>query len=214
MKLKSHSKYTYNVPQPNQKGIHIHIPKTAGVCVNNYLKDIAPEMVLSHATADFVRRRLADRFPGVWDKMFKFAFVRNPWDRLVSLWLFHQRHGYRGDFNTFLRGSSIRLVSEYSIDLIFNHPFDQRSFLCGMDKSGQMTNTVLVDFIGKMENFTDDFNYIREKLGLEKKETFIKINSHFKYKYGGEYRGFYNKEQREFVAGLCSWAIEKFGYEF
>ena len=54
MEIKHHPKYTYCVPQPGQKGIHIHIPKTAGICVNNYLKGVAPEMVLSHASANFL----------------------------------------------------------------------------------------------------------------------------------------------------------------
>ena len=209
MRRPEHLKYTYCVPQPNQKGIHIHIPKTAGVCVNCYLKDIAPEMVLSHASAYFVRNRMNSRFPGTWDKMFTFAFVRNPWDRLVSLCLYHNRHRATNiGFDEFLMGGKRHLVDEYSIDLVFNSPFEQKSFLC--DAKGK----VLVDFIGKMENFTEDFNYVRERLGLPPQEKFIVLNSQFKYKYDGDYRGYYNKESRRFVGDLCKWEIEKFGYAF
>jgi len=91
--------------------IFIHVGKAAGSSVQNALEPYAhkPEQYLmnrllatvgihvnyctnykkkrfrNHAIARTVRGQLPSR---VYDEFFKFAFVRNPWDRLVSLYHF------------------------------------------------------------------------------------------------------------------------------
>src|ERR1051325_3485819 len=87
--------------------IFIHVEKAAGSSIQNALRPFAQPITKSHlrrrlawlgplnrigglyravefpehVTAKEVKRCLP---PAVYDLMFKFAFVRNPWDRLVS----------------------------------------------------------------------------------------------------------------------------------
>src|SRR5215813_14048351 len=87
------------------KFIFVHIPKTAGTSIEEALRDEtcqllrnewdhtrAPHAPLNHLTL----RELADCHiltPAQLKSYFKFCFVRNPWDRLVSE-IFYSGLGY------------------------------------------------------------------------------------------------------------------------
>lgn len=60
------------------QAIFVHIPKTAGTSVRKALD--APGVFDTHAPA----RAYARAYPDFYAKAFKFAFVRNPWDRFAS----------------------------------------------------------------------------------------------------------------------------------
>ena len=73
--------------------IFIHIPKTGGTSIaepdyeggNGALAGYLGEQ--DYAQAGHIRAvGLKQRIGASWDQYFKFAFVRNPWDRLVSLY--------------------------------------------------------------------------------------------------------------------------------
>lgn len=66
-----------------KKFIFIHIQKTAGSSLARLLKSQAPDIrpfLGQHDHALWAKRHLGSE----WQKYYKFAFVRNPWDRLVS----------------------------------------------------------------------------------------------------------------------------------
>ena len=66
-----------------KKFLFIHIQKTAGSSLARLLKSQAPDtrpFLGQHDHALWTKKHLGSR----WDEYYKFAFVRNPWDRLVS----------------------------------------------------------------------------------------------------------------------------------
>jgi chondroitin 4-sulfotransferase 11 len=76
-----------------KKFLFFHIQKTAGSSVARLLKSQAPDtrpFLGQHDHALWVKKHLASE----WDDYYKFAFVRNPWDRLVS-WYQMIRHDGR-----------------------------------------------------------------------------------------------------------------------
>jgi hypothetical protein len=69
------------------RAIFVHIQKTAGSSIEAALRDHDPEAGphlvggRRHVHAVELRDVVG---PDVWGRYFKFAFVRNPWDRLLS----------------------------------------------------------------------------------------------------------------------------------
>lgn len=70
------------------KLIFIHVPKCAGRSINDVFNQR-----FDHFTARYYEKEYADQ----WKKYTKFTIVRNPFDRLVSIYTYmmkHRRHLY------------------------------------------------------------------------------------------------------------------------
>jgi hypothetical protein len=65
------------------KFIFVHVPKTGGTSIESLL-DLSGA---KHNTA----RQYRNFFPDVWKRYFSFAFVRNPWDRVLSFYMFRKQ---------------------------------------------------------------------------------------------------------------------------
>ena len=72
------------------KFIFIHIPKTAGMSIQKWihsarLPNVQPNgwngqnIWNQHHTAEFYKKQLGEQY----NSFYKFAFVRNPWDRVI-----------------------------------------------------------------------------------------------------------------------------------
>ena len=135
-----------------------------------------------------------------FDLYFKFAFVRNPWERLVSEYEFilksqtHGRHAQvkkLGGFKQFIH-MQIPRRDAYQVNM-----------LC--DRQG----TLLMDFIGKMENLESDWQTVCDRIGIPvqklPRKKFIKREHFSKY---------YNDETRQLVARHWAREIELFDYSF
>ncbi len=66
----------------SRKLVFIHIQKTGGITVHKLLREHIPDLHTILARHAFASRGMEEL--DNWDEYFKFAFVRNPWDRLVS----------------------------------------------------------------------------------------------------------------------------------
>jgi chondroitin 4-sulfotransferase 11 len=136
---------------------------------------------------------------------FKFGFVRNPYDRLVSAyndfkndtghqsWAFPiQRHATFKDFAMNLHDSPCKE---------FIHLQPQYDFLdCGGD--------IVIDFVGRFESLQRDFNTVQKLLGLEvKKLETHRANSH------DHYESYYDEESRQAIYKFYKKDFEAFGYE-
>jgi hypothetical protein len=73
-----------------------------------------------------------------------------------------------------------------------------------IDKNGK----IIVDFIGRFENLSEDFDVIRNKLKISAKLPKLNATSH------GSYRDAYDNEMIDFVYKYCKRDIKEFGYEF
>ena len=135
---------------------------------------------------------------------FKFGFVRNPWDRVVSLYMRNEgvQSRHAETFESFVR--KLRYSSATCI-----HPSPHINQLDWfVDPSGN----VVADYIGKFETLHQDWSVIRRRLGGDLPEILpnAKINPH-KEKH---YSVYYSDETRSIVAERFSLDIEYFGYKF
>jgi len=150
----------------NSKGyVFVHIPKTAGTSMCETLG--LPET--THDTAVELRRMLGNRY----DELFRFAFVRNPWDRFLSLYFYarmeeshhhsakaphRKRHGKHPDYDT-LKHASIQDAASLLIagNLGF-HWLPQHRWVCDEN------HRIIVDFIGRVEALEKDWSVVAAKV--------------------------------------------------
>jgi hypothetical protein len=143
-----------------------------------------------------------------FDQLFKFAFVRNPWDLQVSS--FHhirrERPQYLSgheDFAAFLRWKlDPERPYQYHIDTSIE---SQTDYL--IDLSGR----VVVDFIGRYERLGEDFAEACRRIGLPAPALPHQRQARDRQK---DYRGYYTDETAELVARHFARDIEILGYGF
>lgn len=152
---------------------------------------------------------------GRYDSYFKFSFVRNPWDRLVSCYLQkldpegqHVRKRYLG--LTLREGASFRqfaeAVCEVSDEEANSHFRSQHVALYNED------GELLPDFTGRFENLQEDFALVGAKIGAPRLEL-PHLTPSLSRK-GRYYRDFYDAELEERVGERFRKDIELFGYCF
>lgn len=137
---------------------------------------------------------------------FKFAFVRNPWDRLVSCWqnkVVESNHFKFADdtlkkMQTF--GNFVDFVERQNIEKCNNHIRLQQKLI-------DMNN---VDFIGRFENFNDDLSKVIEIIGI-KPVTITRKNISARRL---AYREYYDTGLKEKVAKIYHKDINIFNYDF
>lgn len=136
------------------------------------------------------------------ENYFKFTFVRNPWDRIVSNWKMFTTHPFRIKQ---LKSMTNKNISKFEDFLRFsikkkNHHW-QPQVLFIPEK---------MDFIGKLENFNVDFSRLYSKLNNKSANNVTKNNSTERKPYWK----YYNSSTAELVSKIYAEDIERFGYKF
>lgn len=203
--------------------LFVHVPKAAGVSVTQSLvpyayrpEDLTVNRLLNrvgihanlvlgpytwrwfrlHHSAQTIRRHLPVR---VYNNLFKFAFVRNPWDAVVSFFHYclenptHHRHKVAvrlGSFTEFIK---------WRANL---KPHLQANMVCDRQ------DRPLVDFLGRFESLEDDFNHVCRRIGIHGRLPRLNTSKH------RDYRSYYNDTTAELVATHWRRDIDLFGYNF
>ncbi|MEE2975632.1 MAG: sulfotransferase family 2 domain-containing protein [Thermodesulfobacteriota bacterium] len=134
--------------------------------------------------------------PNMYKDYFTWTMVRNPWDRLVSAYINKASKKY---------GPWSKFENLTFSDFIYNKEGIENSHTC-------IQNTQIppdIDFIGKYENFQEDFDIICDKIGIPRHELPHKNASKHKH-----YTEYYDDETRQIVAEKYAKDIEYFGYKF
>jgi hypothetical protein len=203
------------------KCIFVHIPKCGGQSVELAFLGLlglawenrAPLLLRPTIDPSFGPPRLAhlaaSEYVGCghvtqaqFNSYFKFSFVRNPWDRIVSEYRFR---GYQGveNFRTFV----LRELPEPSWSDEYRHIVPQHELLCNPE------GDLLVDFVGRFESFQEDFNKVCNRLSISS-IILPHVNRSLQAGRHPHYTEYYDDEAREFVGSLYSGDVEMFGYTF
>lgn len=150
-----------------------------------------------HLSLEQVRPYIGDE---AFSAFFKFAFVRNPFDRFVSYCAFMSRRGH--EFATDPRGVMkhilFRLKPEQHILFRPQHTFV-------VDASGRP----LADFIGRVEDMQASYETICGKIGIPSRQL-DRVNSSGR----NTYQDYYDAQLIDGVSSYYRKDLEMFGYDF
>lgn len=204
------------------KIIFVHIPKTAGTTltfsllpVSNLYRQITAMMnlpknvqeqygltfALKHAPALQIQKQIGDQ---KWSQYYKFAVIRNPWDRTVSAYHWIQRHNKK--FKDLSFREYINFIPENSNNR--NHPLyrqlrTQSSFI-------KSNNNIIIDELFQFEKLQECFRTLNSKFGIERKR-----NESYKLARNRKpYQEYYTKRMSDIIEEFYQDDIQLFDYKF
>jgi len=215
-----------NILLENQKAIYIHIPKVAcstmkSICANILNIDLPTDGDFSEEIhlVDFPCAKKYQIYRA-YRSYFTFAFVRNPWDRLVSCYKdkinYPKGHVYERYENTFIK--YLKGINKYKGDMQFEDFVEticsipdriaeghfRSQYLYLTDEKG----SILPNFVGRFENLSDDYMKIKRKLKIDSDLPHIRSGKRTGYK------DYYTENTKKLVRERYAKDIELFGYKF
>lgn len=193
--------YSFRYINNEKNYIYYSVPKSASSFVRSRLfpnsYGLGPKTSLQPCKYSIESNKFLDK------TYFSFTFVRNPWSRMVSNWTYFKSNK--------LRIRQMKLsgynLSEYNsfrdfieLTLSFNNHHWQPQYLFLEDN---------LDYIGKVENFNQDWCHICQKLdynNLPPKKVNTTNHKH--------YTEYYDDTTKEIVAEKYARDIDLFGYKF
>lgn len=210
------------------KFLFVHIAKTGGTSIRNTLSRYKwddpyriPQFICSRISA-LTGHRIGAKFPrhakliaakemlpaDVFNELFKFGFVRNPWDLQVSSY-HHIRRERPGlisqinDFEDFLRWKfDPERPPQYHADMSTELQIDYL-----VDLHGQR----IADFVGRYEFFAEDFEEACHRIGIPGPKLAHDRKANDRRK---DYREYYTDTTAEMVARHYEPDIRAFAYRF
>jgi hypothetical protein len=196
--------------------LFIHIPKTAGTSIRQALEPCGVTEYSSYSRGLEEYIMVKNKFPphltyaGAAEvltvdlsRFYKFTFVRNPWDRFVSMYEYYRkdtRHAMHARCQSCSFGDFIHDVVTRRATFDTKNQID---YIVPPARLGAM------DFIGKVENIAEDFSIVCRKLGIPDARLPVLNTTEHK-----PYRSYYTDALKKTVESHCKAEIEAFGYAY
>jgi len=218
-----------NILLPDQKAVYFIIPKVA--CTSLKMA-IAKQLGMTNVTPHMVHRTEFESIPlkaanKGYNHYFKFGFVRNPWDRLVSCYLnkINADKNYTNQpYNNYVKGVSraINHLGKFYAGMSFKEFAEEVCKIDDKDCDDHIKSQhcfiydskncdLYINFIGKFENLKEDFEYVCNRIGIKQKlpyEQVSKGRKHYSYYYDND------QELIDLVGKRYEKDITLFGYNF
>jgi len=192
------------------KFIFIHIPRAGGtsiehaLCNSDWWKIHPPS---KHITAHIAKKI----YKPYWDDYFKFSFVRNPWDRMVSMSRYGSFYGVElGGEGKLVINKYLKKFEKVEYDARF---FNLKQFEDFKQKPKSVYMNIIgeeMDFIGRFENLQEDFNNACDLIKVNCK----KLKHIEKGPQRDGYAGYYNHINKSIIEDKYLLDIEEFNYSF
>lgn len=190
------------------QSIFIHIPKTGGKSIITSLYGVELHESCGHASATFYKSIFGNR---LFDRFFKFAVVRNPYDRLYSAFRFQKQGGFGLKMNEKLQSELANLEFDSFVKtwlpkqdlekyVVFR---PQYKFVCNLDFR------VTIDRVCYFENLQEEYANLQRRLGIGKNLLHTNISQNSR-----SYLEIYDDEMKKITQDLYQKDLELFGYTF
>ncbi|MGM5470796.1 sulfotransferase family 2 domain-containing protein [Flavobacteriaceae bacterium LMO-SS05] len=206
------------------KCIFIHIPKTAGMSISCFFH---PNIKFHYAKPDYERlfgwcpkRKLHMQHATTkqlletelitetqWKTYYKFTFVRNPWDRAYSDYMWVQDFAkVKGSFKDYINCNN-------AFEGIFNDNSNNKylgDHLLPQSDFFDLNGKFALDFVGRFENFNFDIQIVLKNLSVNRKFD----ANHNKSNRKSDYSLFYSNSNMKIIEERYKVDIDNFGYQF
>ena len=216
-----------------KKFLFIHIGKNAGSTIKEALpgikygwKDKPHTRTGIHPHATAVQAR---KFFKNWDDLYKFGFVRNPWDRLYSIYSYwtntwHKSNATRLKLRSksfkqwlmheqdYMWWSGEKILTEW--DKYHRNPIRDYKLKLPHQRCPQTTwlyvnGKCIVDFVGRVETLQQDYETVCKNVKVEPIDLSYENSSEREL-----YQSVYDDEMIKFVEKYHKDDIDAFGYTF
>ncbi|MAH47170.1 hypothetical protein CMI37_15185, partial [Candidatus Pacearchaeota archaeon] len=189
----------------DKKILFIHIPKCAGVSIEGFFdwKGLRHETLQTYADSyseDFL------------ESCFKFTVIRNPWDRMVSWYFYHNNPLYepkniQGFQNWVKEGMQNHWKNVDKTNWTNKDPLSILDFL-------NNNKNIDLNYIGKVETLDEDMKRICEKTNTKYKKLPKKNTSKDRGIIKKHYSKYYDEETKNIIRNRFSADLSLFPYEF
>lgn len=179
--------------------IFVHINKTGGSSIERALK--LKEQ--NHLTAQYIRDHMGTT---AFNKKFKFAFVRNPFDKVVSQYEYRAKHDQTGirTENVSFEDWVFESYEKRNMKYINNPTMFMPQYYWITDYEGNE----IVDFVGRFENLQNDFNQVCKMLKRDVQLPHVRKTNR------RPYQDYYNDETQRIIQKHYKVDLDYFNYQF
>jgi hypothetical protein len=178
------------------------IPKSASTSIKIYLEKYSQISIGSVKSQDGYNIE----YNPEWNNYFQFAFIRNPWDRILSCFLDKTKRS----IGTKDEVPFYRTYKDYTFEEFVNVMDSRMIYWDGhMTPQTMLINLDNIDFIGRFENLKHDVGLIQQYLHMP-----IETISHENQSIRLDYREYFNNKTKDKIYKLYRMDIMRFDYEF
>ena len=211
--------------------IFVHVPKCAGTAMSTF--------PWARGAGHETMQDFYDKDPETFEGCFKWAFVRNPWDRIASVWsnIFNRFSQYNKPndvkgWESLIGDLDLKETFRKFVDLLFERrekfqdldslrwtwlpdldlPHSRMHFFpCVSMLKVEGQNRA--DFVGRFENLQEDWQKVSKRFGNGEK---LPVRNSHLLKFGKEYdpRDLYDQETIRKVGEIYRDDVDAFGYSF
>ncbi len=209
-----------------KKFLFIHVPKTGGNSIQSILKEYSEDEIVVNDNQDGVERfgvvnrkynvtkhATLTQYSEVLEKdlfqdLFKCAVIRNPWDRMISLYFSPHRGKINWDRDNFVNMIKQIKPLQYYIYDHSNSSSGWLEFIFSKKKKMDQPDQH-IDYLLQFERLDDDFKKLCELLDIPFKELPVRNRSDH-----GHFMQYYDEKLKDIVGRKFKEEIDFFGYDF
>ena len=204
--LRQNGFWFVDIPRTSSSSIRVELEKKFGSAYGKEsLLDLSLTSMQVFDDHSPVSRMIQWLGEELWDELFTFSLVRNPWDRILSLYFYILKFEPYCNMDFSFKAYLNRIHDD------FQHNPGNPAICKSCCDLLLHKNRIGVDFVGKYENRKQDLAYIGQKIGLPGLGT---VHTQIATPVDINYCDYYDDEGIEIISTVFAKDIELFEYKF